>query len=174
MNKIIFYLTVFAIAVCIKTTAQQNCSFDNRYNGLNNFGLVPVYYNYSSRQLFYNGIMPLNGNAFLGMCRGINDFKVQQQIARYDQLTKNKKRLVALTIVSGIGGYLLSIGSLAGFSSYRSSDSQNATLAVGALALLACPVLAISTAIPHQKRKEVVFRDLPAAYNFYVESQTKK
>jgi len=41
---------------------------------------------------------------------------------------------------------------------------------VGVVGFLAIPVVAIYSSVPHQKRKAVLYRDLPIAYNQYVES----
>jgi hypothetical protein len=132
--------------------------------------LMPVYFNYSRRLLFYNNTIRLNGNDFLNMCRSIDDVQIKRQIARYDELSRKKKVLVGMTIVCGVGGYITAV-TAATISNYNSG--QTAFLVTGLACLLATPILAVSTSIPHQKRKEVVFRDLPYAYNLYVGSQNK-
>lgn len=136
-------------------------------------GLRPVYFNFSRRRLYNSNNMPLNGNHFLELCRGINDPQVQHQLRKYDQLTHNKKKLLVAMIVCGVGGYVGLMGSASMLSSSGNYNKNGYTvLGISAASLfIATPILAISTGIPHQKRKEILFRDLPDAYNFYVLSQ---
>ena len=176
--KTIIYLTALYLTLQFNLSAQVN-----RYQ-LDDFQTEnsvtkndcdkqrPVYYNFSKRRLYASNKMPIRGGDFLNLCRGINDHNVQIQIRRYNELTRRKKGLVTATIICGVGGYLTLIAStMMGISSY-SSDRHYIGMAIGGAALLATPFLAISTAIPHQKRKEILFHDLPEAYNFYVTSPT--
>lgn len=137
--------------------------------------LQPIYFNFSRRQLFYDKTVRANPKEFLNLCRSINDPQIKNQIARYDHLTQNKKIISASMIGAGVAGYILTMaasyypGNSPGASSY-----QYPMLFGGLACLLATPILAITTSVPHQKRKEVLFRDLPDAYNFYVFTQSKK
>lgn len=137
--------------------------------------LKPVYYNFSKRRLYANNKMPINGRHFLDLCRGINDSRLQHQIRRYDQLTSNKKKMIVASIVCGVGGYLTLVYSAMMATSSYAADRHYVGIGVGAASLfVATPILAFSTAIPHAKRKEILFRDLPEAYNFHVLSQTNQ
>ncbi len=136
--------------------------------------LRPVYFNYTKRRLYSSNKMPLNGLHFLEVCRNINDPNIRLQIRRYDQLTSNKRKLVTATILCGVGGYITLMASALSASSGYATEGSYAGIGIGAVALLATPFLAISTGIPHQKRKEILFRDLPEAYNFHVLSQNNK
>lgn len=136
----------------------------------------PVYFNFSKRRLYSSDKRPINGRRFLEACRAINDPGIQQQIYNYDKLTNNKKKLIGAMIACGIAGYATMMGSLM-MSSTASSTNQGPYIGMGigaAVLFIATPILAISTTIPHQKRKEILFRDLPEAYNFHVLSHNNK
>lgn len=174
--KTIYYLIAFCFCIQYNSKAQANFyrldEFETEPVIKKNVcdGLKPVYYNFSKRRLYSSNKMPLNGRHFLDLCRGINDERVELQIRRYDQLSANKRKLVTATIICGVGGYLTFIGSVMNASSgYSHNGSPYVAMGIGAAALfIATPILAISTGIPHQKRKEILFRDLPEAYNFHV------
>ncbi len=175
--KTTFYLIIFSLAIKFNLSAQLNRyqldDFVTESNITKNDcdKLKPVYYNFSKRRLYASNKMPINGRHFLELCRGINDPNVRLQIRRYDQLTSNKKKLVTATILCGVGGYLTLVYSASMLSSRYATDRTYIGVGIGAAALIATPFLAISTGIPHQKRKEILFHDLPEAYNFYVTSQ---
>lgn len=139
-------------------------------------GLKPVYYNFSRRRLYTNNKMPLNHRHFLELCRGINDPGIQHQIRKYDQLTSNKKKLIGAMIFTGVAGYITTMGSMVAVSgSGRTPEGAYTALGIGLASLfIVTPALAISTSLPHQKRKEILFRDLPDAYNFYVVAQANQ
>lgn len=179
--KTIFYLAAFCFCFQFSIKAQNNSyEIDEFVTGTtimknDRDKLKPVYYNFTRRRLFTSNKVPLNGQLFLQQCRGINDDRIQLQINRYDQLTSNKKKILGAMFVCGIGGFIgmVASSSMIGSSTYG-YEAQNgyALLGVSAASLfLATPILAISTGIPHQKRKEILFHDLPEAYNFYVTSQ---
>lgn len=175
MKKIVYY-TVFLL-VLSQTKAQQivasSASLQTSISENQIPEIQPVYFNYSRRQLLYNKDTRINPAYFLKLCRNINDAQVKNQIARYDQLTRNKKILVSAMFASGITGFSLMMASNGMYGTGVSTQSQYAVLFSGLGLLLATPVLAISTSIPHQKRKQILFRDLPNAYNFYAVSQNK-
>ena len=134
--------------------------------------LKPVYFNFRRRQLKdyqKNNIQPLE---FLNLCRSINDSAIQLQVARYDECTKDKARLG----VVALGGGFSAIGLLGSAAASTSSGGQGndvitgSLVCLGVVGLLAIPAAAIYSSVPHQKRKTVLFRDLPVAYNQYVES----
>lgn len=168
-------LSCYVQAQQIQISSANTAAISSRYN-LEGASLQPVYFNFSRRLLFSDKqkttrIHPKN---FLQECRGINNAEIQNQIARYDHLTQNKKILTGTMIACAVSSYaLLMAGSSMISSSYPSGQGANAVLCAGVSLLLATPVLAISTSIPHQKRKEILFRDLPNAYNFYALSQPK-
>jgi hypothetical protein len=176
--KTILFFALFGLVIQVDLSAQQypygpdpglHPQFQRHAKFIQTEGnLKPVYFSYTRRQLYYDNNIRVNGNDFLNMCRGIHDVQIKRQIARYDQLTKKKKILVAASIVCGVSGYLCTVVG-ASMSSYNSG--QAGFLVTGLTCLIATPILAISTSIPHQKRKEVVFRDLPNAYNIYVFNQ---
>jgi hypothetical protein len=179
MKTIFIYLSFFCLAVQLNATAQVD---PYRMDGClpvkpklekPDNSLKPVYFNYTWRQLFYNGNIQMNGNNFLNMCRSIDDPQIQLQIARYNQLTRNKKNLLCAMIVCAASGYVTLMGSSFASNGYDYTRQYTIMGAGAALLFIATPIIAISTSIPHQKRKEVIFRDLPAAYNFYVESTNK-
>ena len=138
-------------------------------------GLKPVFYNFSRRRLYTNDKMPMNAKHFLELCHGINDPNVQLQVRKYDKLTSNKKKLIVATIACGVGGYvgLFSSMIMTATSGPTPPNTYN-IMGASAIVLFAAPILAISTSIPHQKRKQVLFHDLPEAYNFYVTSQSNQ
>ena len=181
--KTIFYLIAFCFCIQFNIKAQSNYQIDEFEPGsivMKNDcdKLKPVYYNFTRRRLYASNKMPLNGQHFLQLCRGINDDRIQLQINRYDQLTKNKKNILGAMFLCGIGGFIGMVAStsMIGSSSYGYDQNNGyAVLGVSAAALfVATPILAISTGIPHQKRKAILFHDLPEAYNFYVTTQTIK
>jgi hypothetical protein len=132
--------------------------------------LSPVYFHYRRRQLkdaYKNNIPPLE---FLNLCRSINDSAVQAQVARYDNYTRDKQKLGLGALASGATAFAL-LGGSAGFAESQNSNASAAFGFFGAIAFLAIPAIAIYTSVPHQKRKAVLFRDLPIAYNQYIESQ---
>jgi len=132
--------------------------------------LVPVYFDYRFRKLKdfqKNTIQPI---AFLNLCRTINDSAVQLQVARYDAFTKDKERLGVVALGSGFSAIGL-LGSAGASSASQGNETMTGTLAfLGVIAALAIPVVAIYSSVPHQKRKAVLFKDLPVAYNQYVET----
>ena len=170
-----------AIMICFLSGKSQNELVSNQGANYNlessqfysQEKLKPVYFNFRRRQLKdfqKNNIQPLE---FLNLCRAIKDSSVQFQIARYDSFTKDKVRLGVVALVSGFA----TIGLLGGASAAASSGGGQGnelitgTLAsFGVVALLVIPAVAIYSSVPHQKRKAVLFRDLPVAYNQYVES----
>lgn len=132
--------------------------------------LSPVYFNYRKRQLkdaYRNTIPPLE---FLSLCRSINDSAVQAQVIRYDNYTKDKQKLGLGALASGATAFAL-LGSSVGFAESQNTNASAGFGFFGAVAFLAIPAIAIYSSVPHQKRKAVLFRDLPIAYNQYIESQ---
>lgn len=179
MKTLIIYISLFCLTLQLSVKAQQNHyrldpiipSTIELKNGCD--VLRPVYFNYSQRRLYNINNMPINANHFLEMCRGINNPQIRNQIYHYDQLTHNKRKLLGAMIACGVGGYFTFVGSVMALSSGIPSESTYVVMGVGAVSLfIATPILAISTGIPHQKRKEILFRDLPEAYNFHVLTQT--
>jgi len=137
--------------------------------------LQPIYFNYSRRQLFYNKTVRENPKEFLNLCRTLHDPQIKNQIARYDHLTQNKKIITASMIAAGVTGYILTMVASDYTGNTPGANNYQYPMLFGGLAfLLATPILAITMSVPHQKRKEVLFRDLPDAYNFYVITQSKK
>jgi len=177
--KTLFYLLAFCCGVQFTAKAQSQSVYlpdefrtEPVIKKNEDDKLKPVFYNFTRRRLYTSNKMPLNGQHFLELCRNISDPNVQLQIRRYDQLSHNKKKLVTATLLCGIGGYVTLVAStMSGLSQY-STNRHYIGMGIGAAALLATPFLAISTGIPHQKRKEILFHDLPEAYNFYVTSPT--
>ncbi|MES2132590.1 MAG: hypothetical protein V4506_09575 [Bacteroidota bacterium] len=130
---------------------------------------LPVYFNYRRRLLKYNGTQRMDGAEFLNLCRTIRDSAVQEQVARYDAYTAEKQKLGLAALGSGFAGFALLGGAAA---NTQSNETVTATLAVtGVMAVLAIPAIAIYSSVPHQRRKTVLFRDLPIAYNLFVETQ---
>jgi hypothetical protein len=127
----------------------------------------PVYFNYHLRKLYYNGKGRISGAAFLELCRTINDSAVQYQISRYDGFTRKKGAMLIAMAINGVVG-LVAVNAASAMS--VSGEASPLLITAGVLAILSAPVLAIATTAPHQKRKAVLFRDLPIAYNHYVES----
>ena len=172
-----FYLLAFCFWIQLTSQAQfhsyQLDELEMQTVGVKNDcdRLKPVYYNFTKRRLYSSNKTPLNGAHFLELCRSINDPNVQHQIRRYDELNSRKKKLVAATIVCGVTGYVTLVTSAMSASSRYATDAPYIGMGIGAVAMLATPFLAISTTVPHQKRKEILFRDLPEAYNFHVTSQ---
>lgn len=131
--------------------------------------LLPVYFNYRRRQLkdaHKNDISPVE---FLNLCRSIRDSAVQLQVARYDSYTKDKERLGVVALVGGFSAMGL-IGSAAAYRGQGNDVITGSLIFLGVIGFLAIPAAAIYSSVPHQKRKSVLFRDLPIAYNQYVES----
>jgi hypothetical protein len=180
--KTIFYLLAFCFCIHFNVKAQSDSyQIDGiepgpivKKNDCD--GLQPVYFNYTKRRLYSHNKMPLNGRHFLDLCRGINDSGIQHQVRRYDQLTSNKRKILGAMITCGVAGYITMIGSMMALStSGPTPEGAYTTLGIGAASLfIATPILAISSGIPHQKRKEILFRDLPEAYNFHVLSNPNK
>lgn len=134
-----------------------------------NAAYLPVYFNYRRRQLKYNGVERIDGISFLNMCRSIKDSAVQEEVARYDELTVQKQKL----------GFAMMGGAFAAFACFggaAANDQGKPELTVmlvgtGAFCAMAVPAIAIYSSVPHQKRKTILFRDLPVAYNAFVERQ---
>lgn len=130
---------------------------------------LPVYFNYRRRLLKYNGTERIGGTEFLNLCRAIQDSAVQEQLARYDAYTAEKQKLGLAALGSGFAGFAFIGGAAA---NGQNNETATATLAfTGVMAVLAIPVIAIYSSVPHQRRKAVLFRDLPVAYNLFVETQ---
>lgn len=134
--------------------------------------LKPVYFNFHRRQLKdinKNKIEPME---FLNLCRSIKDSAIQLQITRYDAFTKDKERLSVVVLGSGFAtmGLLGSAGASAASGSQGNYVVTGSLLYLGIISLITIPVTAIYSSVPHQQRKAVLFRDLPIAYNQYVES----
>jgi hypothetical protein len=133
-----------------------------------NICFLPVYFNYRRRQLSYHG-KRLDGAGFLRMCRSIPDSAVQEQLARYDDFTAQKQKLNFGMACAGFAGMAFFGGALNTESRHAETNAMLGLTA--AICILTVPVMGIYTTVPHQKRKAVLFRDLPIAYNAYVESQ---
>lgn len=134
--------------------------------------LKPVYFNFHRRQLKDINKNKIDPMEFLNLCRSIKDSTIQLQIARYDALTKDKERLSVVVLGSGFTtiGLLGSAGASAASGSQANYVVTGSLLYLGIISLIAIPVTAIYSSVPHQQRKSVLFRDLPIAYNQYVES----
>lgn len=131
--------------------------------------LTPVYFNCSKRQLKDFKKNRIDPKEFLNLCRYINDTAVQLQVARYDAFTKDKERLGLIALCGGFSAICF-IGS-AGASSESGNNVTTSSFAFfGIVGLLIIPVTAICSSVPHQRRKTVLFRDLPIAYNQFVEN----
>lgn len=134
--------------------------------------LEPVYFNYRFRKLNDSQKRTIQPLEFLHLCRSISDSAIQLQIARYDSFTKNKQRFGVVALGSGFASIAL-LGSAAASASSGGQANEIITgsfACLGIIGLLVIPISAISSSVPHQKRKAVLFRDLPIAYNQYVES----
>lgn len=142
--------------------------------------LAPVFFNFKKRQLFRDNRL-VNPIDFLESCRNIKDSLIQNEIERYDVLTKNKKILSAVGLSAGVCSFFLGI-TASGIATYNygngyPNNSSSSGAVVAGLALASIITTAgcfISTTAPHQKRKEILFRDLPIAYNRYVEIYNSK
>ena len=130
--------------------------------------LLPVYFSYNKRKLILNG-KRMSGIALVNMCRSINDPCVQEQLKCYDQLSTNKRWILTSTAFCGANTFVMICAT--------SSTTQNNSAIWASCALasaIAAGVTAICSSIPHQKRKIIMFHDLPIAYNNYLASQTNK
>lgn len=127
--------------------------------------LQPVFFHYTRRKLMCDG-KRLNPAVFLSICRCINDSAVQEQVARYDALTREKQRLGLGMIASSFSGFAF-LGAALGS---REPDQSLMFGVTAGVAILAVPVMAMCTTAPHQARKAILFRDLPVAYNAYLEA----
>jgi hypothetical protein len=172
--KTIFYIIALSFCIQFNSKAQYNSSYQVdevvtepivKKNNCN--GLKPVFYDFTHRRLYTSNKTPLNPQQFLELCRGINDTGIQEQIIRYDQLTDSKRKLIGTMIFTGVAGCVAMMGSLG----MQSTNGNSAGMVAGigaAAAFIVTPAIAISTTAPHQKRKEILFHDLPEAYNLYV------
>lgn len=131
---------------------------------------LPVYFNYHRRQLQYNG-RRMDGITFLNMCRSIPDTNIQHQVERYDDYTAQKQKLGFGTVGSSFAGMAFLGGALGAGNS--KPETTAFLVFTGVVCVLAVPVTAICGSVPHQKRKTVLFRDLPVVYNAYVETQRR-
>lgn len=131
---------------------------------------LPVYFNYRRHQLQYNG-KQIDGLDFLEMCRSIPDSSIREQVKQYEDYTAQKQKLVFSLMGSGFAG-MACIGGALGNAS-PSTGANGPLIVTGIACLLAVPVLAICTGAPHQRRKTVLFRDLPIVYNAYAEAQRR-
>jgi hypothetical protein len=131
--------------------------------------LKPVYFNFRKRLLMDSYKSRISPVDFLNLCRTINDSAVQQQIARYDGYTKDKANLGIAALGSGAATFVL-LGSAVSYAGQSNTNASASFAFFGVLTLVSLPVMAIYSSVPHQKRKGVLFRDLPIAYNRYVES----
>src|SRR5688572_15482573 len=111
MKTTFIFLSIFHFAFLVRSLAQggkyridpayqtQTCVKEpgSKY--------LPVYFNYTKRQLFYNGTSRMDGKDFIGLCRGINDRNIQLQLKRYDERTRNKGILNMVGAACGVMGY---------------------------------------------------------------------
>lgn len=130
---------------------------------------LPVYFNYRRRFLSYNGVERIDAISFLNMCRSIQDSAIQEQVVLYDGFTAQKQKLGFAAMGSAFAAFSCFGGAVA-------NDQGKPELTVmlvgtGVFCVLAVPAIAIYSSVPHKKRKTVLFRDLPVAYNAYVERQ---
>lgn len=167
-------LSLAFIMCYITHKAQDVQTSESNYNlelhsQLSQQKLQPVYFNFRKRQLKdenKNVISPLE---FLNLCRSINDSAIQSQVARYDSYTKDKQRLGLIALGSGFSAIAL-LGS-AGVNSELGNEFVTGSCAfMGVVCVLVIPAMAIYSSVPHQRRKAVLFRDLPIVYNHYVET----
>lgn len=135
--------------------------------------LTPIFYTYSKRKIYLNN-KPINSVLFLESCRGINDSLIQIEIERYDALTENKKRLLISSLTCVVGAFGFSVASLSSTSNGNNSTTSYLFGVCAVSAGIASIATLISTTEPHQKRKEILFRDLPIVYNRYVEIYNSK
>lgn len=168
---------IIAIIFCALNSKSQNentrpCVVNDCYEikvSENRKKLTPVYFNFRKRQLRdvnRNTISPIE---FLNLCRMINDSAIQMQVAIYDSYSRDKQRLGVVALGSGFAALGLIGSSLA--SAGQGNDVMSGSLAFfGAVSILVIPAVAIYSTVPHQKRKGVLFRDLPIVYNHYVDT----
>ena len=174
MKAITFTIVIMFFSLITKAQNENNVSkpcIHNRKERTTFFHgkLLPVYFNFRKRQLRDAENKTISPIEFLNLCRTIKDNGVQLQIARYDSYTKDKQKLGVIAVGSGFSSIGL-FGS-AGVSSEQGNYMITESLAFfGVLAILTIPAVAIYSSVPHQKRKAVLFRDLPIAYNHYVET----
>lgn len=128
----------------------------------------PIYFSYKKRQLIYKG-QKIRGEKLVAICRNIPDSAIQEQINCYDNLSNNKKWILGSTIICGISAIILMNAA-----TLIPSESNIYMSLTGLGAGLSSGITAICSSIPHQKRKIIMFRDLPIVYNQYVERQQHK
>lgn len=173
--------TILTIALLFSSLIHKSQNENRRSNSpaheykiRESFGLTkltPVYFNFGKRQLRDMDKNLISAIEFLNLCRTINDSAIQYQVARYDGFTKEKQKTGVVALGSGFSAIgLIGTASVAA-SNGQSSDVVTGSLAVfGVIGILMIPVCAIYSSVPHQKRKGVLFRDLPVAYNHFVET----
>jgi hypothetical protein len=169
-------LSIAFIMCCLTHKAQDVLSsspttnYNLEANQLNTPEILsPVYFNFHKRELRDLNKKVISATEFLNLCRNINDTAIQIQVARYDSFTKDKQRLGLIALGSGFAamGLFGSAGATAG----QGNDVITGSFAFfGVVGALVIPAAAIYSSVPHQKRKAVLFRDLPVAYNHYVET----
>lgn len=151
-------------------SATQTTNYNLEANQLNTpEKLTPVYFNFHKRELRDLNKQKISPLEFLNLCRSINDTAIQIQVARYDSYTKDKQRLGLIALGSGFAA-MASLGTV-GTTAGQGNDAITGTFAFfGVVSVLVIPAVAIYSSVPHQKRKAVLFRDLPIVYNHYVET----
>jgi hypothetical protein len=168
-------LLTITILVCHFAGKAQNTNTINYDYGqqllMQNGKLMPVYFNFQRRQLRDADKKIINPLEFLNLCRSIPDSAIQQQIARYDAFTKDKARLGVVALGGGFAAIGL-LGTTAAVSEQGNDAITGSFAFLGVVALLAIPAAAIYSSVPHQKRKAVLFKDLPIVYNYYVLSHS--
>jgi hypothetical protein len=168
-------LITISILICFFEGKTQNVNALNNYYDqhllLQNGKLMPVYFNFQRRQLRDADKKIINPIEFLNLCRTISDSAVQQQVARYDAFTKDKARLGVVALGGGFAAIGL-LGTTAAVSEQGNDAITGSFAFLGVVALLAIPAAAIYSSVPHQKRKAVLFKDLPIVYNYYVLSHS--
>jgi hypothetical protein len=169
MKTILLSLGLF---ICFTGNAQDASTTNYFYDHTlltQHQSLMPVYFNFQKRQLRDADKNIINPIEFLNLCRAIPDSAIQQQVARYDAFTKDKERLGLVALCGGFSAMAL-FGTTAAVSQQGNDVLTGSVAFVGVVALLAIPASAIYSSVPHRKRKGVLFKDLPIAYNQYIES----
>ncbi len=163
-------LLYILLLLCTKFIAQKSDS-------LTKPGLpAKICADHKKRSLLLDCTTKLHPDEFLYMCENAKNDKVQNTLLFYNKTNKQKKGFRTAAIVSGAAtGVLYAVGFLsyieaAGTNNKMAENSAATIILGGNIAFCGSITFTILSAIKNKKRKKILYKELPDAYNFYVQN----
>jgi hypothetical protein len=144
-------------------------------NSVPNDSLKKVCSDYKKRKLLLDCAIRLHPEEFLHMCSEAKNEKVQNTLLHYNKTKKHRNDFRTAAIIFGAGaGLIYIVGGLtyieAVGTNNKLQENSAATLIIGGnFVFCGSLTFTILSATKNFKRKKLLYKELPEAYNFYVQ-----